>query len=256
LRSSADGSNATLDGTTGVELAGMLELPRVELYASVSSTLDVAHSIAADAPSGTLILADEQTSGRGRHGRRWTSPPGAGLWITMIERPTDARALDVLALRCGLFAAEALDALASGPIGVKWPNDLYVGGRKLAGVLIETRWRGTSPEWVCIGFGLNVTAPGVEDAIGLVAGTTRLGALARLVPALRRAASASRHLSGDELARWRRRDVAMDQRVLTPAEGRAAGISSSGELLVERDDGTSTRHRTGTLTFANPLACS
>jgi hypothetical protein len=107
LRSSADGAGATLDGTTGVELASMLHLPRVELHASVSSTLDVAHSIAADAPSGTLVLADEQTSGRGRHGRRWTSPPGAGLWLTMIERPTDARALDVLAL------ADALDRLAA-----------------------------------------------------------------------------------------------------------------------------------------------
>ncbi|MDB4884301.1 MAG: biotin/acetyl-CoA-carboxylase ligase [Gemmatimonadetes bacterium] len=234
----------------------MLALPRVELHASVSSTLDVANAIAADAPSGTLILADEQTSGRGRHGRRWASPPGAGLWLTIIERPTDARALEVLALRCGLFAAEALDALASGPIGVKWPNDLYVGGRKLAGVLIETRWRGTSPEWVAIGFGLNVAAPGVDGAIGLAAGTTRLGALARLAPALRRAAAASRHLSSDELARWQGRDVAVNQRLLTPAEGSAGGITSAGELIVRRDDGTTSLHRTGSLTFANPLACS
>ena len=162
----------------------MLDLPRVDLHASVSSTLDVAHAIAADAPNGTLILADEQTSGRGRHGRRWSSPPGAGLWITLIERPTDARSLDVLALRCGLFAAEALDALASAPIGVKWPNDLFVGGRKLAGILIETRWRGTSAEWVAIGFGLNVASPEQEGATGLVSGTTRLGALARLVHGL------------------------------------------------------------------------
>jgi BirA family transcriptional regulator, biotin operon repressor / biotin---[acetyl-CoA-carboxylase] ligase len=256
LRSSADGASATLDGTTGAELASMLDLPRVELHASVSSTLDVAHGIAAEAPSGTLILADEQTSGRGRHGRRWTSPAGAGLWLTIIERPTDARALDVLALRCGLYAAEALDALAAESIGVKWPNDLYVGGRKLAGVLIETRWRGTSPEWVAIGFGLNVAPPGLETATGLVSGTTRLGALARLVPALRRAAAASRHLSADELVRWQRRDVAVEQRVLTPAEGQAAGITSSGELIVMRDDATKSLHRTGTLTFANPLACS
>ncbi|MEO6527451.1 MAG: biotin--[acetyl-CoA-carboxylase] ligase [Gemmatimonadaceae bacterium] len=256
MRFSADGASATLDGTTGVELASMLDLPRVDVHVSVSSTLDVAHAVAADAPNGTLILADEQTSGRGRHGRRWTSPARTGLWLTVIERPTDARALDVLALRCGLYAAEALDALASAPIGVKWPNDLFVGGRKLAGVLIETRWRGTSPEWVAIGFGLNVAAPNVDGATGLVAGTTRLGALARLVPALRRAASASRHLSDDERSRWQRRDVAVGQRVLSPAEGRADGISPSGELLIQRDDGTTSHHRTGSLTFAKPLACS
>jgi BirA family transcriptional regulator, biotin operon repressor / biotin---[acetyl-CoA-carboxylase] ligase len=256
LRSSADSVAATLDGITAGELASTLELPRVDLHASVSSTLDVAHTIAADAPSGTLILADEQTSGRGRHGRRWTSPRGAGLWITLIERPTDARSLDVLALRCGLFAAEALDALAAAPIGVKWPNDLYVGARKLAGVLIETRWRGTSPEWVAIGFGLNVAAPEQEGATGLVAGTTRFGALARLVPALRRAAASSRHLTADEMARWSRRDIAVGQRLSSPVEGVAAGITSAGELIVGRPDGTTSLHRTGSLTFATPLACS
>jgi BirA family transcriptional regulator, biotin operon repressor / biotin---[acetyl-CoA-carboxylase] ligase len=256
LRSSSDDSGATLDGTTAGELASMLQLPRVELHASVSSTLDVAHAIAGESPSGTLILADEQTSGRGRHGRRWTSLPGAGIWMTLIERPTDARSLDVLALRCGLFAAEALDALATQPIGVKWPNDLYVGGRKLAGVLIETRWRGTSPEWVAIGFGLNVSPPTQEGAIGLVAGTTRLGALARLVPALRRAASSSRHLSADELARWSRRDVAAGRELLEPTEGRVGGITAAGELIVNRADGTTSLLRSGTLTFATPLSCS
>ncbi|MEO8563064.1 MAG: biotin--[acetyl-CoA-carboxylase] ligase [bacterium] len=256
MRSSADGASATLDGIVAADLASQLGVPRVDLFASVSSTLDVAHTIAADAPSGTVIVADEQTSGRGRHGRRWASPPGAGLWLTLIERPTDARALDVLALRCGLFAAEALDALAAGPIGVKWPNDLYVRGAKLAGVLIETRWRGTKPEWVAIGFGLNVASPGLEGAIGLVAGTTRLGALARLVPALRRAAAASRHLTEDELTRWRARDLAVDRMCIEPVEGKIAGITAAGELLVTRADGTTSRHRTGSLTFAEPLECS
>jgi BirA family biotin operon repressor/biotin-[acetyl-CoA-carboxylase] ligase len=256
LRSFADGAGATFDGISASELAEQIGVPRVELHASVSSTLDVAHAIAADAPSGTVIVADEQTSGRGRHGRRWASPPGAGLWLTVIERPTDARALDVLALRCGLFAAEALDALATGPIGVKWPNDLYVRGAKLAGVLIETRWRGTAPDWVAIGFGLNVARPAIEGAAGLVEGTTRLGALSRLVPALRRAAAASRHLSEDELARWRARDVAIDRMCTEPAAGRVAGIASSGELLIARGDGTTSLHRTGSLTFAEPLECS
>lgn len=255
MRSAAEGG-AALDGITARELAEQLAVPRVDLHASVSSTLDVAHTIAADAPSGTVIVADEQTSGRGRHGRRWASPAGAGLWLTLIERPTDARALDVLALRCGLYAAEALDALAPGPIGVKWPNDLYVRGAKLAGILIETRWRGTAPDWVAVGFGLNVGSPGLEGAIGLVPGTTRLGALARLVPALRRAAAASRHLSDDELARWRARDVTEGRRSTEPAAGNVAGITSAGELRIIRDDGTTSLHRTGSLTFAEPLECS
>ena len=236
-------------------LATRWRLPAVVAFDAVGSTLDVAHRLAPDAASGTLILADEQTAGRGRHGRRWASAPGAGIWLTFIERPSDTRALDVLALRCGLYAAEALDALAESPVQVKWPNDLYVGECKLAGTLIETRWRGTKPEWVAIGFGLNVTTPDVDTAIGLTAGVNRIDALDRIVPALRRAATASRHLSDDELERWRVRDLSVGRTVFEPAAGIVAGISAAGEVLIVSDGHTSAL-RSGSLTFATPLACS
>ena len=236
-------------------LAARWQVPAVVAFDSVGSTLDAAHRLAPNAASGTLILADEQTAGRGRQGRRWTSARGAGIWLTLIERPSDARALDVLALRCGLYAASALDALAKSPVRVKWPNDLYVGECKLAGTLIETRWRGTKPEWVAIGFGLNVISPDVESAIGLAAGVTRLAALDCIVPALRRAASASRHLSDDELAQWRARDLSVGRTVVAPADGVIAGISAAGEVLIASGGGT-TAWRSGSLTFAEPLACS
>ena len=90
---------------------------------------------------------------------------GAGVWLTLIERPADIRALDVLYLRCGLRAAAALDALAGDTIALKWPNDLYARGRKLAGIPIETRWRVSTPDWVAIGFGLNVVAPELGEAL-------------------------------------------------------------------------------------------
>jgi len=244
------------DGRSAAELQSLLDLPRVELRESVSSTLDVAHAMAASAPAGTLIVADEQTAGRGTQRRRWTSPPGAGIWLTLIERPTDLRALDVLSLRCGLYAAEALDGLAAGGIAVKWPNDLFVENRKLAGVLIETRWRGAAAEWVAIGFGLNVLAPELETATGLAPGRGRLEALERLVPALRHASSATKHLSRDELARWSARDLARGRRVVTPSQGTVDGISAAGELLVRDASGEIARHRTGSLTFAEPFACS
>jgi BirA family transcriptional regulator, biotin operon repressor / biotin---[acetyl-CoA-carboxylase] ligase len=241
---------AAYDGTPPAALAQRLGVPAVLAFDRIGSTLDVAHRVGPSAASGTLVLADEQTAGRGRHGRRWTSAPGAGIWLTLIERPTDARALDVLSLRCGLYAAEALDGLATSRIGVKWPNDLYVGARKLAGILIETRWRGTAPDWVAIGMGLNVTAPPVDTGVGLRAGVSRLAVLELLVPALRRAAAASRHLDQGELARWATRDTAAQRTVSTPATGRAAGISAEGELLVADDAGVVSRHRTGSITFA------
>jgi BirA family biotin operon repressor/biotin-[acetyl-CoA-carboxylase] ligase len=243
------------DGEPVEALAARWGVPAVHAYDEVGSTLDVAHALAPTAASGTLVLANEQTAGRGRHGRRWMSAPGAGVWLTLIERPADARALDVLALRCGLFAAEALDELAGETVRVKWPNDLYIGDRKLAGILIETRWRGTAPEWVAIGFGLNVIAPDIATGAGLLAGATRIAALDRLVPALRRAAASSRHLSESELARWRARDLSVERIATEPAVGVVQGISAAGELLVSAD-GQVTAHRSGSLTFAAPLSCS
>ncbi|HUQ45815.1 MAG TPA: biotin--[acetyl-CoA-carboxylase] ligase [Gemmatimonadaceae bacterium] len=244
------------DGLSVPALETRLGVPSLLLFDAVGSTLDVAHRVAPDAPSGTLVLANEQTAGRGRHGRRWDSRPGAGIWLSLIERPTDARALDVLSLRCGLYAAEALDAVAGMRVGLKWPNDLYLGERKLAGILIETRWRGTAPDWVAIGFGLNVSAPALATGVGLPAGTARPDVLEVLVPALRRAAAAPRHLSDDELARWRARDLAGQRALIAPVAGRAAGISREGELLVLDDGGAVSRHRSGSLTFAEAPACS
>lgn len=243
------------DGEPVEALAERWQLATVYAFGAVGSTLDVAHALAPAATSGTLILADEQTAGRGRQGRRWASAAGAGVWLTLIERPSDARALDVLALRCGLFAAEALDDLAGATVRVKWPNDLYVGDCKLAGTLIETRWRGTAPEWVAIGFGLNIAAPDLDGGIGLVEGAGRLAVLDRIVPAIRRAAAASRHLSEAELTRWSARDLSVGRDVTEPGAGTVRGISAAGELLISAE-GRTAAFRSGSLTFAVPLSCS
>lgn len=244
------------DGIPASELARRLGVPRLELFESVRSTLDVSHVVAASAPSGTLVLADRQTAGRGRQGKRWESPAGAGIWLTLIERPRDVRVLDVLSLRCGLFAAQALDAVAGCTVQLKWPNDLYVRERKLAGILIETRWRAGAPDWVAIGFGLNVLAPDLDTAIGLAVGTRRVDALARVVPALREAARSVGHLTVEELARFRERDAALGRCVDSPAPGVAAGIDAAGELLIRQPDGILSRHRTGSLTFDDLSRCS
>ncbi len=231
-------------------------MPRLELFDSVGSTLDVSHAIASSAPSGTLVLADRQTAGRGRQGRRWDSPAGAGIWLTLIERPHDVLALDVLSLRSGLLAAQALDVVAGCTVQLKWPNDLYVRERKLAGILIETRWRAGAPDWVAIGFGLNVLAPDLETATGLAAGTRRVEALARVVPALREAARSAGHLTVEEIARFRERDFALGRCVSGPAPGVAAGIDTAGELLIRQADGILSRHRSGSLTFDDQPRCS
>jgi len=213
--------------------------------------MDDAHALASDAaPAGTVVLADRQTSGRGRAGRRWTSESGQGIWMTVIERPNDASALDVLSIRLGLRAARVLDRYVASPVGVKWPNDLYLGDGKLAGILVEARWRADHVDWVAIGIGVNVRAPAdVENSTGLRPDTDRVHVLAELVPAVRAAAHARGPLAATELEEFAARDIAAGRACVAPAAGQVRGITASGELLVDTRLGLRA-FRDGSLTFA------
>jgi BirA family biotin operon repressor/biotin-[acetyl-CoA-carboxylase] ligase len=240
-----------LDGVEREALARLLDVPRLALFDRVGSTNDVAHALAGEgSPSGTLVVADEQTAGRGRAGRRWVSGPGVGLWMTLVERPSDPAAVAVLSLRIGLRAAAVLDRWANGPVRLKWPNDIFVGARKLAGILVEARWRNTRLDWVAIGVGINVVAPAdIATATGLGPGTSRVELLAELVPALRAAASARGSLTERELAAFAARDLARGRRCTAPGAGVVEGISADGALVV-REGGAETLHRAGSLVFA------
>jgi len=246
---------AQYDGVPADALASALNVPQVILYESVGSTLDVAHELAAaGAPSGTLVLADTQTAGRGRSGHRWSSPAGSGIWLTLIERPTDRTALDVLSLRIGIGAAHALDAFAPEPIRLKWPNDLYVDQHKLGGVLVETRWRSETPEWVAIGLGVNLTPPEDQSrATGLDAGTRRTDVLPELIRELREAAAATGGLTDDELEEYGARDLARGKMCVEPVRGVVRGVTRHGELLVELADAV-VKVRAGSLVFASQQA--
>jgi BirA family transcriptional regulator, biotin operon repressor / biotin---[acetyl-CoA-carboxylase] ligase len=237
-----------LDGYSAAELASEMGLPAVELLETTRSTLDAAHRLAGEgARPGTLVIADQQTEGRGRSGARWSSAPGAGLWITLIERPADGSGIEVLSIRAGIHAARALDRFAAEPIRLKWPNDLYVGKGKLAGILIEARWRESRLEWVALGFGVNVAMPAdVAGAAGLDAGTRRIEVLAELLPGLRQAAAATGELTARELTEFDTRDLARGHQCIEPAQGTVRGISPSGELLVALAD-TVARFRSGSL---------
>ena len=229
---------ATFDGVTAEALAATLDVPRVAIYGRIASTMDAAHALGADgAPAGTLVIADEQTSGRGRAGRRWHSEPGGGLWLTLLERPNDPVAVQVLSLRLGLRAAAALDAFARAPIRLKWPNDLFVESAKVAGVLVEARWRGERPDWVAIGFGINLRAPAELEAASLLPGVTRVEVLAALVPALRAAAAGRGMLAPREVGQYAARDLARGRRCDAPLAGVVQGIAEDGALRIATADG-------------------
>lgn len=234
-------------GHDAVTLAQALALPRVVAEASLSSTMDAAHALAAEgAPAGTLVLAEEQHAGRGRGGNRWRSASRSGIWMTLLERPSDASGLEVLSLRVGLRVAPVLERWTNGPVRLKWPNDLFVNDAKLAGVLIEARWRDQRPDWVAIGIGINLVEALGDLPTSALQHADALTVVGELVPALRAAAFARGPLTEEELAQFAARDLTRGCRVSSPGIGTACGITAAGELLVQSSAGL-TPFRSGSL---------
>lgn len=135
-----------------------------EHHATLGSTNDRAASwLQEGAPHGAVVTADVQTAGRGRRGRSWESPPGRGLCVSLLLRPGPMPVpsrFGALGLAVGVGLREGMPSAMRRSVELKWPNDLLVDGRKLAGILCEARWVGDEPE-VVVGFGLNVHADSV-----------------------------------------------------------------------------------------------
>ncbi len=138
---------------------------RIIFFNTIGSTNDVAMAIAPDTCEGTVVIADQQTAGRGRYGRTWFSPPGTGLYVSVVITPFAVaagaeRARGLLTLAAGVALAEGIETAAGIQADIKWPNDLLIGVRKLAGILAETvaNGAGVSGEAapVVLGYGINV----------------------------------------------------------------------------------------------------
>ncbi|MBI4381658.1 MAG: biotin--[acetyl-CoA-carboxylase] ligase [candidate division NC10 bacterium] len=130
----------------------------IHLFQAVDSTNDEAKALAVrGALEGTVVIADAQERGRGRMGRSWTSPPGVGVYFSVILRPAiQPHAAPALSLLGAAAVAEAIEAVAGLAAGVKWPNDLIVRGRKVGGILGEVAAETSHLDYVVLGIGINV----------------------------------------------------------------------------------------------------
>ncbi|MEW6427438.1 MAG: biotin--[acetyl-CoA-carboxylase] ligase [Thermodesulfobacteriota bacterium] len=206
------------------------------------------------AEAGLLIIADTQTGGRGRWSRNWHSPAGEGLYCSLTTRPQamDPGELPRLTLAAGLAVAEAVEALTGVLTGIKWPNDIQIDGRKVAGILMETSLTGRNALLVT-GIGVNVTTTAfpaaIADKAGSLLSTTgrhidRGLLLEEILRTIDRwfAAAAAGDYAG-VLAAWRRRDVCRDRRLHWLSSdgaviaGVACGIDEQGCLLIRDDQG-------------------
>jgi BirA family biotin operon repressor/biotin-[acetyl-CoA-carboxylase] ligase len=209
-----------------------LGTPRLHLRVTDSTNTRARELAAAGAPHGTLVTAAEQSAGRGRQGRTWTAPAGRALLCSVVVR----QAPPLLSLLAGVATADAVGPQAR----LKWPNDVHVNGRKVAGILVEGR---PQEGWGIVGVGINVAVRPEEfpPELAASAGTLGLGPeaieplLARLLSALERWLAAP---ADEMLEAVRARDALLGQ-TITWAGGtaRGAGIDAHGRLLVDTADG-------------------
>lgn len=221
---------------------------RIEQHASVGSTNDLVRDRAlAGEPEGLVVQADLQTGGRGRHGRRWVSPPG-NLYASLLLRPTRPLAqTPSLALVIGLSLADAIAAAARGRLEprLKWPNDVLLDGAKLAGVLLESLVQGSAAPTIVAGVGVNLRS----SPAGLAYATTCLAAQGLALEPVdlldrflaRFAADYALWQRAGFAAcreRWLARAHGLGQPVevragATPVTGRLAQVDAAGRLVVE-----------------------
>jgi BirA family biotin operon repressor/biotin-[acetyl-CoA-carboxylase] ligase len=218
----------------------MLGTPRVHLRQTDSTNSRARELALAGAPHGTLVTATEQSAGRGRQGRTWSAPGGRALLMSLVLRDPPT----LLPLAAAVAVADVCGAGAR----IKWPNDVWIEGRKAAGILVEGR---PFEGWAILGIGLNVAMrredfpPELRDtATGLGREPGELEAtLAELLAALdRRLAEAGE----TTLAAWRERDALLGREISwNGGRGVAAGVDASGQLVVDLPGGGTTALNAG-----------
>ena len=204
-------------------------------FRTVGSTNDVARSRAeAGCPGGMLVTSEEQTAGRGRQGRPWQTPAGAALaWSLVLRRSIEVPG--TLPLQVGVAVCEAVEALGVERAEVKWPNDVWIAGRKCAGILVEAR---PQDGWAVIGVGLNLSIADSgfpEELRGRVTSVGGDATIRSATAALNRALGRRLEMPVEAtLGEFSARDALRGRQVAwSEGSGAAAGIDSAGNLLVE-----------------------
>jgi BirA family biotin operon repressor/biotin-[acetyl-CoA-carboxylase] ligase len=231
---------------------------------TVTSTMDVARREAtAGEPEGSVALAEEQTAGRGRFGRAWVSPPGVNLYFTIALHPTvdELRYLSVIG---PLSVCQAIEEITGLQPRIKWPNDVMLDGRKVAGLLLESQLDGDDVAFALVGPGINVNLDVSGHADIREIATSLREALGREVSREELLASCLNHFEALYLAvrrgevvsmGWKQRLETLGQqvRVSTPGapaiEGTVVDADSDGAIIVRRDDGAHVRVESGEVTL-------
>jgi BirA family biotin operon repressor/biotin-[acetyl-CoA-carboxylase] ligase len=212
-------------------------------FDTISSTNDYAKTLLYEAPEGTVILADEQTDARGRHGTSWYSPPG-GLWMSVMLRPEKTTLVSIAA---GVAVCTSLHTFGIAP-GLKWPNDIIMNRKKIGGILIEI-----VDEHVIVGIGVNLNIRKFPQELREIASSVFLETKKHLDKKMffdllcRELDDCYDMLKHDQdrdiLSKWRDYTILLGQRVTIQAgegtiDGKVLDIGLNGALIVLRPDGS------------------
>lgn len=234
---------------------------RIIYYPSIGSTNDVAREQAVrGAPEGTLVIADVQTAGKGRLGRRWLAPPGTSLLMSLLFRPHFLAPYQAqrLTMICSLAVVEAIEAVIGLTVTIKWPNDVVVQDKKVGGILTELGATGKRLDYAVVGLGLNVNLDfGAVEAVRDLAATStslsqelgrEVSRLALLWKILGNVEGHYQRLGAGELPHdeWASRLVTLHNYVVVDTrqgivEGWAEGVDADGALILRTNWGE--RHR-------------
>ena len=255
---------------------GSFGLP-LHFFKTIDSTNDYAKKIAARGePEGTLVISEEQTAGRGRMGRSWISPPGTGLWLSLILRPTFIPSqAPLLTSLAAVAVAGAIRRVTGLSAGIKWPNDIIINDRKAAGILIELSAGERFVKYLIVGIGINVNTEDFPEEIRERATSlhicserkiSRMEILISVLRELERLYSATIH-NGDFnsiLERYRSWSVTIGRRITATRSGQefsalALDITPKGGLLIKDDAGMIEELISGeiqNLIFSSPINTS
>ncbi len=231
----------------------------IEYFRLTSSTMDEAqYLIEKGCPNGMLIVSEEQTSGRGRQKRKWLSPHGVNIYASVVYMPEHmpmVKSIDLM-FATSIAIVEALSDIGIDNAGIKWPNDIIVNGKKIAGVLLETKSESGMLKTAIIGFGINVNMEKIPDDIKDVATSVYLevGEKVDRTQLLVNVLYYLENLIGlieanrenEVVEMWKRYDITLGKRVAvisgdTKVEGIAEKLDDKGFLVVKLDDGTHRR---------------
>ena len=237
-------------------LLSKLPIGDMKYFDSVGSTNDEALAWAAnDARDLSLVVADEQTAGRGRLDRKWFTPPGTALAFSLILRLSAAERQH-LSRMVGLAALSVTDSLLARGLSpeIKWPNDILLNGRKVAGILIESVWSGEAVDCSVIGTGVNILkgavpdtdmllfpATSLEDALGCPVERAKVlhDILAALIVLRPQLGTDEFMAKWEELLAYRGRQVQVEMSGAGPVIGNIAGLGTDGSLQLRAQDGKS-----------------